>query len=65
LFIDFQNGSTIQLTGEANIIWDDDRVEEFAGAERIIEFDICSVKYTLGAVPPKWQFYDYSPFNPV
>ena len=65
LFIDFQNGSTIQLTGEANIIWDDDRVEEFAGAERIIEFEISGVEYTLGAVPPKWRFYDYSPFNPV
>jgi len=65
LFIDFQNGGTIQLTGEANIIWDDDRVEEFAGAERIVEFEICGVVHTQDAVPIKWQFHDYSPFNPV
>ncbi len=65
LFIDFQNGGTIQLTGEANIIWDDDRVEEFAGAERLVEFEICGVVHTSDAVPLKWQFLDYSPFNPL
>ncbi len=65
LFIDFQNGSTIQLTGEANIIWDDDRVEEFAGAERIVEFEICGVVHTSDALPLQWQFLNYSPFNPI
>ena len=65
LFIDFQNGGTIQLTGEANIIWDGDRVLEFAGAERLVEFEICGVVHTSDAVPLKWQFHDYSPFNPI
>ncbi len=65
LFIDFENGSTIQITGEAKIIWDDDRVAEFAGAERLVEFEICGVVHTRGAVPIKWQFLDYSPFNPI
>jgi hypothetical protein len=65
LFIDFENGSTIQLTGEAKIIWDDDRVAEFAGAERLVEFEICGVVHTSDAVPLKWQFLDYSPFNPL
>ncbi len=65
LFIDFEKGDTIQLTGEAKIIWDGDRVEEFAGAERLVEFEICGGVHTRGAVPLKWQFHDYSPFNPV
>jgi len=65
LFIDFQNGSTILLTGEAKIIWDGDRVLEFAGAERLVEFEICGVVHTSDAVPLKWQFHDYSPFNPI
>ena len=65
LFIDFQNGSTILLTGEAKIIWDGDRVLEFAGAERLVEFEICGVVHTSGAVPLKWQVHDYSPFNPI
>ena len=38
LFIDFENGSTLQLTGRARLIWDTDRMAEFPGAERIIEF---------------------------
>ncbi len=65
LFIDFENGGTVQLTGEAKIIWDDDRVAEFAGAGRLVEFEICGVVHTRGAVPLKWQFLDYSPFNPA
>ena len=40
LFIDFECGSTLQLTGRARIIWDANRVANFAGAERIIEFDM-------------------------
>jgi len=64
LFIDFHNRSTIQLAGQANIIWDDDRINEFAGAERLVEFEICGVLYTQNAVPLKWKFQEYSPFNP-
>lgn len=65
LFIDFDNGSAIQIMGEAKIIWDVDRVAEFAGAERLVEFEIYGVVHTQSAVPIKWQFLDYSPFNPV
>ena len=65
LFIDFENGNTIQITGKAKIIWDDVRVAEFAGAERLVEFEIRGVIHTRGAVPIEWQFLDYSPFNPV
>ncbi|MHA1839014.1 MAG: pyridoxamine 5'-phosphate oxidase family protein [Candidatus Ranarchaeia archaeon] len=65
LFIDFEKGDTIQLTGEAKIIWDGDRIVGFAGAERIVEFEIHGVVHTSDAVPLKWQFHDYSPFNPV
>lgn len=65
LFIDFDNGSTIQIMGEAKIIWDVDRVAQFAGAERIVEFEIHGVVHTSDAVQLKWQFHDYSPFNPV
>ena len=65
LFIDFENGSTIKLNGEAKIIWDAERAAEFAGAERLLEYEIFSVLVTQGAVPLQWQFLDYSPFNPT
>ena len=41
-------GSTLQLTGRARIIWDAHRVAEFAGAERMIEFDIDEVVELTG-----------------
>ncbi len=65
LFIDFNNGSTVKLSGEAKIIWDDERVSAFEGAERIIEYDISAVALNRGAVPLNWQFLEYSPFNPL
>ncbi len=65
LFIDFEAGSTLQLTGRARIIWDPERAAEFAGAERISEFCIYGVVELAGVSPLRWQFTAYSPFNPV
>lgn len=65
LFIDFEQGNTLQLTGEAHIIWDTDRIAEFAGAERIVEFEIEQVLELRHASPLRWQFIDYSPYNPT
>jgi len=64
LFIDFENGSTLQVTGRASVIWDQDRIEEFAGAERLVEFEIEQVIKIANAVPLRWEFLGYSPFNP-
>lgn len=63
LFIDFGSGSTLQLTGRARIIWDAHRVAEFAGAERMIEFDIDEVVELTAAIPLRWRFIEFSPFN--
>jgi uncharacterized protein len=65
LFIDFKKGNTLQITGRASIIWDSDRVAEFAGAERIVEFQIDEAIEISGACSLGWQFKDYSRFNPV
>lgn len=64
LFIDFEQGSTLQITGKASIIWDLERVTEFAGAERLVEFEIEQVKAIANASPLRWKFLQYSPFNP-
>ena len=64
LFIDFENGSTLQVTGQARIIWDQDRVGGFTGAERLVEFEIGQVIEIANAVPLRWKFLGYSPFNP-
>ncbi len=63
LFIDFEGGSTLQLTGRARIIWDANRAADFPGAERIIEYDIDEVVELAGVSPLRWRRMDCSPIN--
>ncbi len=65
LFVDFESGSTLQLTGKAKIIWQPERVAEFVGAERLVEFQIHQILEITNAMPLRWQFGEYSPFNPA
>lgn len=64
LFIDFERGHTLQLTGRAEIIWDADRTAEFVGAERLVAFEIDRVLAIANANSQHWQFVEYSPANP-
>ncbi|MBW4617265.1 MAG: pyridoxamine 5'-phosphate oxidase family protein [Desmonostoc vinosum HA7617-LM4] len=64
LFIDFAQGHTLQLSGQAKIIWDLDRLIEFAGAQRLVEFDIEQVLEIRNATSLCWRFGEYSPVNP-
>lgn len=65
LFIDFEGGSTLQLTGTASIVWEREHTQQFSGAERLVEFQIERVRETVNATNLRWQFSEYSPFNPV
>jgi hypothetical protein len=64
LFVDFERGSTLQLSGQATIIWEESRVREFRGAERVIEFRIEQVVELAPAQALRWQLVEYSDFNP-
>lgn len=65
LFIDFEEGHTLQVSGRARVVWDEGQAAEFAGAERVVEFDVEEVIETRGALPLRWRFEEYSPFNPA
>ncbi len=65
LFIDWERGSTLQLTGSARIEWEPERFEVFAGAERAVEFAVDEVIEIPDATNLRWQLLDYSPFNPA
>lgn len=65
LFINFESGSTLQLAGRANIIWDAQRITEFVGGDRLVEFQIDHVLEITNASPLRWQFIEYSPYNPA
>lgn len=60
-----ENGNTLQVSGRAGIIWDEGRAAEFAGAERVVEYDVEKVVEIRGALPLRWGLEEYSPFNPV
>ena len=64
LFLDFESGSTLQLTGKARINWDPAQAASVPGAERLVEFEIDEVIELTGASPLRWRLIDYSPFNP-
>ncbi len=64
LFVDFEHGNTLQITGGARIIWDKERKAEFAGAERLVEFEIERIIEIANVISLRWQFLGYSPFNP-
>ena len=63
LFLNFERGDTLQLSGEACVIWDPARSAEFAGAQRVVDFSIEEI--VENTVPLRWRFAAYSPFNPA
>ena len=64
LFIDFEQGRTLQLTGEAQILWGAERVSEFVGAERVVEFHVEQVIELTGVSVLRWRLIEYSRYNP-
>ena len=61
LFLDFETGDTLQITGEANILWDSHHTSRFPGAERVICFQIEETCRVDRALPFSWRFQSYSP----
>ncbi|APG27767.1 hypothetical protein A7E78_07915 [Syntrophotalea acetylenivorans] len=64
LFIDFDQGDILQLSGTATIISDPERAAAIPGAERLVEFKIHSVIEARHATPLRGRFTGYSPDNP-
>lgn len=64
LFLDFEQGETLQLSGTAQIIWDEARAALFPGAERLVQFKIRKSIKTEKATALRWKLVDYSPDNP-
>jgi predicted pyridoxine 5'-phosphate oxidase superfamily flavin-nucleotide-binding protein len=62
LFIDWASGATLQLSGAAEILWDDPRMASFAGAERLVSFRVGAA--LLGSAAIGGHLLSYSPFNP-
>jgi ferredoxin-NADP reductase/predicted pyridoxine 5'-phosphate oxidase superfamily flavin-nucleotide-binding protein len=55
LFIDFESGRLLQLTGTASIDWDSDELEQFPGARRLVTLHIEEIIELPAAVGLRWQ----------
>ena len=59
LFVDWTDGTALQLRGKVEILWDQDG--GFAGAERLWRVSIDGGWRRRGALPLRWSFRDYAP----
>jgi len=55
LFVDFETGGMLQLTGRAEIDWESEEVDRFPGARRLIRFTLEEAIWLDGALPIRWQ----------
>lgn len=61
LVIDFDTGDTLQLTGEAEILWEPAHTRRFPGAKRVLAFSVEETLQIERALPLTWEFQGYSP----
>ena len=64
LFIDFDTGDLMQMTGKADIIQEGSEVQRYPGAQRLLRIHIDRIRYMPKGLPLRWQFLEPSPFNP-
>ena len=55
LFVDFESGDTLMLSGDAEVVWDGPEVAAFAGAERLLRFRLRESLRIEAAVPLRWS----------
>lgn len=64
LFVDFRRGTTLQVSGTAEVLWDGAGVEGFPGAERAVRVRVEQVRTREHATRLRWRLVERSPFNP-
>lgn len=64
LFVDWRSGTTLQLTGRAQVDWEPSPDQRLPGAQRQLDFQLHSVVQLEHASPLEWTPPAYSRFNP-
>jgi len=55
LFVDFERGDLLQVTGHARIDWDSPQIQEFPGARRLVRLEIDAVVWLENALPIRFE----------
>jgi predicted pyridoxine 5'-phosphate oxidase superfamily flavin-nucleotide-binding protein len=61
LFIDFDTGDLLHLTGRAEVLWQGDLLAQYPRAERLVQFRVEQCRLLPAAMPWRWSFGEYSP----
>ena len=61
LFVDFESGRTLQVSGRARVDWDRDRSAKFDMAQRVVDVQVEEVRDTEHATSLRYRFIGYSP----
>jgi predicted pyridoxine 5'-phosphate oxidase superfamily flavin-nucleotide-binding protein len=62
LFIDFEQGNLLYLTGTAEVIWESDEISTYPGAERLLRFHLEQGYRVEGSLPLRWSAPEFSPY---
>ena len=65
LFVDFETGDLLTLTGTAEVVWGGDELKAFDGAERAWRFRIEAGWRLRSALPLRWAFRELSPNSTI
>jgi ferredoxin-NADP reductase/predicted pyridoxine 5'-phosphate oxidase superfamily flavin-nucleotide-binding protein len=63
LFIDFDTGDLLTLTGTAEVVWSGDELQAFDGAERAWRFRVEAGWRLREALPLRWAWRELSPHS--
>src|SRR5215475_7861302 len=64
LFLDWDTGNTLQLSGRAQIVWDAQALRSRPGAERLVEITVDVVHEHERAMPAYWNLIEPDRRNP-
>lgn len=62
LFVDFNQGNLLYLTGIAEVIWEGAEISTYEGAERLFRFRLNQGYRVEGSLPLRWSNPEFSPF---
>jgi uncharacterized protein len=62
LFLDFDRGDLLYLTGTAEVIWEGAEILAYAGAERLLRFQLDRGYRVEGSLPWRWSAPEFFPF---
>lgn len=64
LFVNFDNGDLLHLTGTAEIILDAEEISHYPEAIRLLRISINAIKFSPAQIPLRWEHIEGSPYNP-